>query len=558
MHAYKVRYHTVLGLILLSGLATLSHAQNALGDGRSLEARLQTPTINPPQRSFSSELAFRESIVSGTAPAGLSFRGDALPSRFEFRGDLGEDALFAFRRDSLYSGLAGRGIRGTDALQYQFALTVGGRVPGSLAGQISYARTGDTERFGDHNQAFARDLTGRESGLHYATEPDQMLSSIEAGSSLIQPVRSISTYTANRGLQPTLVGILQNRMTQQTAGQTASPLLGVQVVPVDTLRQPASIPNFRAPESSETTDPLAELAEPAEQPKTAYELMLDRYRELSGPEEAPQADNTIPVWANDLVGVQRMLRGIPTQKLDPARPLPGAEEVLPTAPETPIGRVETNLNPYAETTPAPSASKAPAFDLEVLRRVREAGGMTETLVPTQLAEIDRYTAYMQSAQKMIAKERYFDAEEMYISAMTSRPRDVNASIGRAHAQLGAGLILSAGLNVRQLLVRNPEISGMRYAPDLLPSATRLDHITLTLRNGLESATSGDDCGLLLAYLGFQRGIEEDIRAGLDALEKHGDEADQRLVEMLRTVWLEIDTESTNETNETDQPPEGDD
>ena len=552
MFAHKVRYRTVFGLILLSGLATLSHAQNALGDGRALDARVQTPTINPPPRTFSSELAFRESIVSGTAPAGLSFRGEALPSRFEFRGDLGEDALFAFRRDSLYSGLAGRGIRGTDALQYQFALTVGSRVPGSLAGQISYARAGDTEHSGNSSQAFARDFSGRNSGLHYATESDQMLSAIEAGSSLVQPVRSISTYTANRGLQPTLVGILQNRMTQQTAGQTASPLLGVQVVPVDTLRQPAAIPNFRAPESPDIADPLAE---PAEQPKTAYELMLDRYRELADPEETPQADNTIPVWAKDLVGVQRVLRGMSVQPLDPARPLPGAEETIPTAPQTPIGRVEEGLNPYAVTTPVPQASDAPAFDLEVLRRVRDAGGLAETLIPTKLARIDRYTAYMQSAQEMIAKERYFDAEEMYISAMTSRPRDVNASIGRAHAQLGAGLILSAGLNVRQLLVRHPEVSGMRYAPALLPSATRLDHITMTLRNGLTSAASGDDCGLLLAYLGFQRGIENDIRDGLDALEEHGDEADQRLVEMLRAVWLETETKSTNDT---DQPPEGDD
>lgn len=48
----------------------------------------------------------------------------------------------------------------------------------------------------------------------------------------------MSSFTANRGLQPTLVGIMQNRQTQQTSGQTASPLLGVQIVPVDTLRNP--------------------------------------------------------------------------------------------------------------------------------------------------------------------------------------------------------------------------------------------------------------------------------------------------------------------------------
>ncbi len=552
MHAHTVRYHAVLSLFLLSGLVPLSHAQNALGDGRALENRLQTrvPGIpNSPTRSFSTELACRESIVSGTAPSGLSFRGDALPSRFEFRGDLGEDALFAFRRDSLYAGLAGRGIRGTDALQYQFALTVGGRVPASLAGQISYARTGDTERSGTNNQAFSRDLTGRNNRLHYETQSEQMLPVIETGSSLVQPVRSISTYTANRGLQPTLVGILQNRITQQTAGQTASPLLGVQVVPVDTLRKQNTIPTHQSPTLPNTTVTGEDTAEPS---KTAYEQVLDRYRELMEPEETPLQAGAPPAWANDLVSIQRALRGIPIQPLNPAKPLPGTEREPQTAPEATIGRVEEGLNPYAEPEPVEVIPEAPAFDLEVLRKVREAGGMTQTLIPAKLAKLDHYSVFMQKAQNMIAKERYFDAEEMYISAMTTRPRDVNAAIGRAHAQIGAGLILSAGLNIRQLMVRHPEVSGMRYAPNLLPSAARLYKVTLTLRDGLSSLSSGADSGLLLAYLGFQRGIEEDIHTGLDTLAERGDEADQRLVEMLRVVWLNPASEATDET------PAGDD
>ena len=185
MHAHKVRYHTILALALLSGPASIALAQNAVGNGRALEQPLQTGipgSINNSIRSFSSELAFRESIVSGTAPAGLSFRGEALPSQYEFRGDLGEDALFSFRRDSLYSGLAGRGIRGTDALQYQFALTVGGTIPSSLTGRLSYARAGAAERSSDPNRPLARDLGGLNKGLHYAQDSDLMLSAIEAGS----------------------------------------------------------------------------------------------------------------------------------------------------------------------------------------------------------------------------------------------------------------------------------------------------------------------------------------------------------------------------------------
>jgi len=132
MHHQHVRYLRTLGLLLAAGLVPAASAQNAVGNGRALENRLQVVHPGAPAgitNSFSRELIFREAIVTGNAPGGFSFRGETLPSAFEFRGELGEDALFAYRRDSLYSGLSNRGIRGTEALQYQFALSVGGQIP---------------------------------------------------------------------------------------------------------------------------------------------------------------------------------------------------------------------------------------------------------------------------------------------------------------------------------------------------------------------------------------------------------------------------------------------
>lgn len=527
MRSHKVRYHTALGLFVLSGLASLASGQNALGDGRALERSLQTPVpagTSPTRRTFTRELAFRESVVSGTAPSGFSFRGEALPSRYEFRGELGDDSLYSFRRDSLFSGLAGQGIRGTDALQYQFSLTVGSQVPSSLAGQLSYARAGVPDWGTDPDQPMVRDLTGLGGGLRRVADADLMLSAIEAGSSMLQPVRSLSSFTADHGLQPTLVGLMQNRVTQQTAGQMASPLLGVQVVPVDTLRGTGASPSLGVPGLPDAASTPGSQIEPI---KPAYELTLDRYRELVAPEASTPPAGELPSWAKDLVGLQRVLRGLPgstrqsmglTPEAEPeAAPEPGVEGLAPGAGE--------------EVEPL-------TFDREVLRRVREAGGLTETLVPTDMPQIDRYTAYMRSGQQMLASERYFDAEEMFISALTSRARDVTASIGRTHAQLGAGLFLSAGLNLRQLLVQHPEAAGMRFAANLLPSPRRMDQVTETLRGSLESASTGADSGLLLAYLGFQRGSAEDTRAGLEALKAAGDEADQRLAEMLGVVWLD--------------------
>ena len=103
----------------------LASAQNALGDGRALDNNLSTRgRYNNARPSLRDELAFRNSVVTGNAPNGLSFRGDVgYRAPGEFTGQLGSNDLFSFRRDSLQSGIAGMGIRGTEALQYQLALT---------------------------------------------------------------------------------------------------------------------------------------------------------------------------------------------------------------------------------------------------------------------------------------------------------------------------------------------------------------------------------------------------------------------------------------------------
>lgn len=548
-----VRYLRTLGLLLAAGLVPAASAQNAVGNGRALDNRLQVIHPGAPAgvtNSFSRELIFREAIVTGNAPGGFSFRGETLPSAFEFRGELGEDALFAYRRDSLYSGLSNRGIRGTEALQYQFALSVGGQIPQSLAGPISFGRAGAVERGPDPTRPFDRDLTQPGQGIRHAdpTDEELMMDAVDLSSPLVQPVRSVSSFTANRGLQPTLVGIMQNRQTQQTSGQTASPLLGVQIVPVDTLRNPdpfrantantnrvnpgSANPGLVAPTQGQPAPLSTDGTGP--QARTAYDDMMDRFRSASGavdPNAAPPAGTT-PDWARDLIDLRRTLRGLPSSTAQAMGLTPEAA-AEPNEIASAAGRRDDPL-----LRPATDPDAVPTFDAEVLRRVREAGGMANTLIAADIPNLDMYTAHMQSGEQLLSQKRYFDAEERFISAMSSRPGDVNAQIGRTHAQIGAGLYLSAALNVRQLLITNPEISGMRFAPKLLPEQARLDEIIPTLRDGLTSLTSGSDSGLLLAYLGHQLDRPQDIREGLAALREHGDEAEQRLADLLQGVWLD--------------------
>lgn len=560
MRDHHVRYLCSFALVLLAGRAPEALAQNAVGNGRALEKPLQTIQPGVPlarNRSFSRELAFREAIVTGTAPGGFSFRGETLPSQFEFRGELGEDALFAYRRDSLFSGLSGRGIRGTEALQYQFALSVGAQVPASLAGPVAFRHAGSAERGVDPQRPFNRDLNTPAQGLHH-TDPndlEDLVSAVDLSSPLVQPLRSISTFTANRGLQPTLVGIMQNRETQQSAGQTASPLLGVQVVPVATLRNPDPVPTNPAranPASASPTSANPNPANPGLVPsaqtrpstsppagtgprvRTAYDDMMDRFRSVSGVVDlnaAPPAGST-PDWARDLIDLRRVLRGLPPSTAEALGLTP--EVVDPADITDAAGRPD---NPLLDGTTDPDAT--PTFDAEVLSRVRQAGGVSDTLIAADIPNLDMYAMHMRGGEQLLINNRYFDAEERFISAMSSRPGDINAQIGRIHAQIGAGLYLSAALNVRQLLIGSPEVSGMKFAAALLPDQKRLDEVIPVLRAGLTSASSGADSGLLLAYLGHQLDQPDDIRDGLAALREHGDDAEQRLADLLEGVWLDV-------------------
>lgn len=71
---------SVAALIALAGTAWVvspAAAQTALGDGTALDASPSSQgRVNPARPSFSQELQFRNAIVTGNAPGGLSFRGD--------------------------------------------------------------------------------------------------------------------------------------------------------------------------------------------------------------------------------------------------------------------------------------------------------------------------------------------------------------------------------------------------------------------------------------------------------------------------------------------------
>jgi hypothetical protein len=633
----------LIWVVALAGttlVGATAQAQTALGDGRALDANTgQGGRFNAARPSFSQELQFRNAIVTGNAPGGLSFRGDlGYRAAGEFIGDIGSDELFSFRRDSLYSGLAGMGIRGTDALQYQFSLTTGARPPQNIMGDLSIARGAETRTsaaFGS-SSAIGRnpsDLDTRGLGLYLPSVQQYELSDAMTGS-----MRSASSYISTTNLSPVIISTFEQGFGRDRFGLTSSVLTGVTTTPMrsgppDARRPDGWQPNDRQSDGRQSNDSQPGDRRPG-QPEsrvdtrvytadmsgrpavagqrglTAYDEVVERLRVRAAaqaermrgvdqPERVPSVSDRLDAIRNSMMGTTPTPPGAanpnqaPAQSFgqpdgvpadqrsgpsgtrapgvnaapamgvtNPSTPPPGV-----SAPSSAPGRTNTGqtvpgmINPGA-TNPNPMPARADVDDRDqpALRPGARFEIDPDTLElirvdPTPLASFvdpsadgrDIYSEHMRTGERLIAAERYFDAEERFARALSMRPGDPTAQVGRAHAQLGAGLLLSASVNLRSLFVVHPELLGARYAGRLLPAPERIDTLIerLRFRSGvapiegvpLEAGGARIAAAVLLAYLGHQNNRPEVIREGIGVMEEIGAEEDQRLANILRQVWL---------------------
>lgn len=205
--------------VLVLACAGAAHGQNALGDGRALDRNLQVGSgrINTQVRDLDAQIRYNNAIVTGQAAGGRSFRGDVgYRATDEFAGRLGSDATYTFRRDSAYSAAPLMGIRTSDAIRYQFALSTGSALPPQFAGS-----SGSVYR--DASATRGSDIETRVSpGAIGATGP--------VGSSA-GSMRSSARFVTERAIRPSVVGYTQDGAGGQYT-VTASPLLGVNLFKV--------------------------------------------------------------------------------------------------------------------------------------------------------------------------------------------------------------------------------------------------------------------------------------------------------------------------------------
>lgn len=588
-------------LMLAAGSAL---AQNTLGDGRGLErdmTRYGPGGPPPPGRDIMAEIRFRNAIVTGNAPGGMSFRGNVgYTDPFEFRGGIGSDDLFAFRRDSMYSGLAGVGIRGTEALQYQFALATGSRVPQGLVGDLSMRRDGFRRQAGDLPNITQRGPEAAPLQRMDQSVPGLGVDRLEAFDTRgrLLEMRSASAYTANSGLRQELLGVYPMGDSDRY-GMIASPLRGIRPIPLGAVDPRTGLPimddgreamDLRASEArreaARPADPmrLPGMPEIPGQPEIPGARDLDPMRGMpSGRVESGRQDLRAPTGrVGDPESMRtphdRLMERLRGMVPEPSATDPASDALEPLEARLDALRAELRrfedamegrsvrdrdgegrgVRPWEGLEPpvmedeedddeGREGADRDRFDGDTLRMIRESGGEERTLLPMGNVERDVYADHMAAAGRLMEAGRYFDAEARYITALAVRPEDPSAMVGRVHAQIGAGLLDSAAVNLRALLTRHPEMAGVRYAAAARPDEDRLQQVTRLLRERADGA-SGVRPGhaTLLAYVGFQLGDRDTVREALELLDRadrERREAGERgdpMPSFLRRIWLDRD------------------
>jgi predicted Zn-dependent protease len=130
---------------------------------------------------------------------------------------------------------------------------------------------------------------------------------------------------------------------------------------------------------------------------------------------------------------------------------------------------------------------------------------------------------------------YFKAERRFDQARILTPGNPLIEVGMAHAQLGAGLYLSASLTLRNLFTERPELIDAKYDRALLPAQDRLDKAIAVMRERVKLGDDVQGYGLVLAYIGHQTGNAALVEEGLSSIQ--GTPAYDSVRELLGGVWM---------------------
>lgn len=548
--------------------------QNALGSGNALDAGLKPgEKSNPRGRDIRQELSFRNAIVTGNAGAGLSFRGDiGYRAASDFRSTSGADDLYSFQRDTTYSGLATMNIRGIGGLQNQLSMTTGGQTDRGLIGDLIVQRpssgfsgqdVADARVQGARLDPFARvggSLRSPSVGLlREVDRPDVLaVNTRPAGpGASTRPEAGARDFLVASGLQ----GVRNLNELNPAFGYRPTPIKGFQ-----TADQVAEAESKRM---SELEDQKTGAETPGfVSPFDAYRRQLrDKSGLVDSSVKTLLRPTELPAEERAKLGLPDSGTGAPSEATAESKPDPFEERMEnfrklladtresqraaakgegPRVPgiNTPgvAGESEasgTPTKPIDDSTPRTSRDARIRMAVEEAKQLLKEGQKFDGLRPlTSLDEI--FAEHMAKGEEHLTNGRWFDAEERYSAALSMRPGDPMAAAGRVHAQIAAGMYLSAAVNLRNTFRAYPELIVAKYDQKLLPRGERLEQVRAQLRiRSQRDSLVARDAGLLLAYLGWQTNNAADVTDGFGIIDRVNESINldpDPLDAALRAVW----------------------
>ncbi len=568
---------TGLGLFLLWPAGAT--AQDALGGGAALDANLSTHggRINPSAQQ--EDYRARNMLVTGNVIGGRGFRGSVgYTAESDFRGFQGSDDIYAWRRDSAWSDVNFINF-GNSYQKLRF---------GQDIGLLEYRRT-------------ATGSTGWNVAETVYERPGQL---IDAQLRLDQLSFASSTTSASKvSAEPSSVGYVVQQIsedgTQAAFPVQASSLRGLTTTPAESDPQSIGLTTFdmvRFREDIERgtrgdsrvgeyfrinyqdllqadarqmgdvgdwrIDPetLRTRVEPAGDSdfKQILERVAERRARLAKIEDGEQAES-IDALSAELDALRLRLVGQdPPEAVDVgvgepgyqpgAEPGTGRDGIRGLEDRGLEGRgavspfvedeEETTGERFRRLTEDEDEGPPMASQLDVATVLRH-GQRVERLA--QEGDQDRFNELLASAEEHLRQGEYFWAERRFNRALRFTPGHPLATAGLAHAQIGAGLYLSASVTLRGMFTYQPEMIDVSYDPVLVPDRSRLLAALEILQRRVEMERDRDAAALVLAYVGRLLEDRQVIEHGLDVLWEIN--PDDLLPPLLRAIWLTEEEEA---------------
>lgn len=504
----------------------------AMGSGNALDRNNQVGSGGSNNAATPVDYNARNLVVTNSVPGGRGFRGSVgYTADTDFRASTGSDALYRYRADSAMSNPAF--ISSTLAKdRFQVAQGLGvyefrrASTPLSLTDQLNAGRLPDSRVRLD--RANAQMAFGR---MNWDLGEDRVIAKGEAANGdairyIVSPLRGLQAESLADPIVRSGLGVYEQaraRADVRSGLTTAEEYLKSMGSNFGgATRIDAQIAGRQLGDSLRVQNARM-------MPKTYFDLVEDL--------EKRAAEKT-GAKGGGLEAVREQIGEFGTKPTtgDGALPgRPGSETPATTKPTTdprtskdlkvPEGtegdREKELVEERGKLLPVPEMA-------EILRHGRKFSQLGTD-------EKRRVDELVRQGEDALRAGEYFQAERRFQQAQTIASDNPLVEVGVAHAQLGAGLYLSAGLTLRNLFTANPELIDATYDAKLLPTGERLGDAVRLMRERINRGDDAPGYGLVLAYIGHQTGDRALVEEGLAAIMGNAEHDAQR--ELLKGVWL---------------------